>query len=188
MSLDTSFQASVEALLRADRRAMEQLTLVRDHGPQNAFVAAGFVRNRVWDALYCSAPELNEADVDVVYFCSKNPDKKRDFAYEDALGAVEPSTDWQVRNQAHMHAFGGHPPFKSLEHGLMHWAETATSVGVRLDDAGQMHFVAPFGTNDLRDHILRVTPVMRQHDLAGFERRLSMKGWQERWPDLTVIR
>lgn len=167
---------------------MAQLQLVRDIGPAGAFVAAGFVRNRVWDALYEHNVPYPEADIDVVFFCRGDSSKDRDMAVEAALHQADPSSDWQVRNQARMHDFGGHKPFTSLDHALTHWAETATSVSVRLDAADQLHFIAPMGFEDLERHILRITPVMKACDPKGFDKRLAAKGWLERWPNLTVVR
>lgn len=168
--------------------AARQLKTVRNFGPEGAYIAAGFVRNRVWDALYDVAPTATKADVDVVYFCSTDVSPDRDYAYEAALTENDPETDWQVRNQARMHHFHGYPPFSSLADGLAHWAETATSVGVRLDDSDVMHFVAPFGFDDLANHILRITPNMKDMDPEGFDARLLAKGWQVRWPRLKVVR
>lgn len=181
-------QHKIEALLREDNSALRQLEHVREHGPEGAFIAAGFVRNRVWDSLYDHAEEYRAADVDVVYYCSEDASPERDYAYEAALKVADSETDWQVRNQARMHKFHGFPPFSSLEDGLMHWAETATSVGVRLDGADVMLFTAPFGFDDLAQHILRITPAMKQMDPEGFDTRLKVKGWLERWPNLTVVR
>jgi len=174
--------------LRADRRALTQLLLVRDHGPPDAYLAAGFVRNRVWDAYYNPFKNVPEADVDVVYFCKENVSKSRDTVFESNLRTLDPSTNWQIRNQAHMHDYGGHEPFCSLAHALEHWSETATAVGVRLDQNGSMQFIAPFGLNDLSAHILRITPVMKATDAKGFEFRIRKKNWLQRWPGVKVVR
>ncbi len=181
-------QETIEELMRADATALRQLQIVRKYGPKGAFVAAGFVRNRVWDSFYSSEPIFPDADVDIVYFSTANVTPEQDYAFETALRQIDAETDWQVRNQARMHHFHGYPPFSSLEDGLKHWAETATSVGVRLDDKGAMHFVAPFGFEDLESHILRITPAMKKKDPDGFDTRLRKKGWLARWPKLQVIR
>jgi len=180
--------AAIEALIRADPIAVEQLHHVRSVGPVGAFIAAGFVRNRVWDALYEPRPVVPENDVDVVYFCRENISPDEDYTYEAALECLAPRVEWQVRNQARMHSFGGYPPFGSVEEALMHWAETATSVGVRLLVGGGMEFIAPFGYDDLTNHTLRISPAMKVHDAVGFEKRLAAKGWEKRWPNLKVIR
>lgn len=178
----------LEALLRADAHAMAALEAVRAVGPREAYIAAGFVRNRYWDSLYDPAPAPMVADVDVVYFDQDYTNKTRDMAFEASLRLRLPGTDWQVRNQARMHIFHGFRPFESLEDGLRHWAETATGIGVRLLADGRLHWTTAFGFDDLFDHILRITPAMKRVDPAGFDARLEAKGWQTRWPNLTVIR
>ncbi|MBV1900237.1 MAG: nucleotidyltransferase family protein [Kordiimonadaceae bacterium] len=177
-----------EELIRADAHAVQQLALVTRLCPANSFIAAGFVRNRVWDALYESKPEAPVADVDVVFYCTEDDRPERDYALEAALKQHDPSTNWQVRNQARMHKARGRDPFTSLEDALMHWPETATSIGVRLDGAGKMHSIAPFGFDDLAHHILRVTPAAKASGAHIFEKRLKAKGWVARWPRVQVIR
>lgn len=174
-------------LLLKDRHVVQVLETVRDYGPPDAFVAAGFVRNRFWDSLYEDSRIFADADIDVVYFEADSPDKNHDVQYETVLEAKMPTGIWQVRNQARMHHFNGHAPFESLGHALCHWAETATTVGVCLNPAGGMEVIAPFGLDDLYDHILRITPVMRRTDPHGFKKRVRQKGWQERWPRLRIV-
>lgn len=174
--------------LLKDPFVTDVLNAVRNVGPEGGYVAAGFVRNRVWDSLYEGQCQYSDADIDVVYFDEGDATRERDAAYDAALEAALPCGPWQVSNQARMHHFGGHPPFESLEHGLSHWAETATTVGVRLSADGTLEGVAPFGYDDLFGHILRITPKMKRHDPDGFNRRLQAKGWLERWPNLIVIR
>ena len=166
---------------------MHQLRLVRDLGPEMAYIAAGFVRNRVWDALYDQPALQTPSDVDVVYFDRDRASKESDLNAEALLTTHDASAEWQVRNQAYMHHHGGHAPFASLDDALMHWAETATSIGARLDDDEKLHFVAPFGFEDLLTHVLRITPIMKRTNPDGFYERLEKKRWQERWPDLRVI-
>lgn len=180
--------AALTALVKQDMAAMAALEAVRDTGPKDAYIAAGFVRNRYWDSLYDPAPAAAASDLDVVYFDRDYSLKTRDMAYEASLRLKQPSFDWQVRNQARMHEFGGYPPFESLEDALRHWAETATGIGVRIDDGGGLEWTAAFGFDDLFDHILRITPAMKANDAAGFDARLARKGWQSRWPQLRVIR
>lgn len=176
------------AFLRADKVAMRVLEAVRVAGPANSFVAAGFIRNRVWDSLYSEQMSYPDIDIDVVYFDQSDPGKTAEKNFEVALDATLPTGIWQVRNQARMHTYGGHRPFNSLDHALTHWAETATAVGVRLSRDGTIEFIAPFGFEDLWDHILRISPIMKAHDPEGFESRLQRKKWQQRWPRLQVIR
>jgi hypothetical protein len=178
----------LESLLRSDKAAMTALEAVRTAGPEGAYIAAGFIRNRYWDSLYDPQPQFPEADVDVIYFDATYDLKTRDLAYEASLKLVMPDVDWQVRNQARMHTFGGHDPFQDTETALRHWAETATGIGVRLSPDGAFEWLTAFGFDDLFAHILRITPVMKDNDPEGFEARLQAKGWLKRWPNLKVVR
>ncbi len=167
---------------------MAALRALRGAGAEGAYIAAGFVRNRYWDSLYDPAPGAPPSDLDVVYFNRDYALKTRDMAFEASLRLKAPGYDWQVRNQARMHDFGGYAPFSSLEDALRHWAETATGIGVRLDAKDQLEWTAAFGFDDLFSHILRITPAMKANDPKGFEARLERKGWLTRWPELEVIR
>lgn len=181
----------LEALLRADGVAMKLLGAVAAVGPAEAYIGAGFLRNRVWDNFYQDGRCYAEADIDVVYYNAVEISADADYVYEARLKQYAekhdgPEYDWQVRNQARMHHFHGYDPFSSLEDGLMHWAETATTVSVRLKN-GELDFTAPFGFDDLLGHILRITPTMKKHDPEGFQARLEKKQWLKRWPNLKVI-
>lgn len=178
--------AELDALLRADAAAMELLRAVAEAGPSGAYIGAGFLRNRVWDSFYKDGRAIPEADIDVIYFSAENDSAEADYAYEAKLTAYLPGYDWQVRNQARMHHFHGYEPFTSLEDGLRHWAETATTVSVRLQK-GELDFIAPFGFDDLMQQILRITPTMKARDPEGFQARLDKKGWRRRWPNLKII-
>ncbi len=178
--------SDLTALLENEPYVLDVLKSVKAFGPNGAFVAAGFVRNRVWDSFYKQSGQFPEADIDVVYFDDRNIHPESDYEFEHIL-SENLQAEWQVRNQARMHHFGGYEPFVSLEEALTHWAETATSVGVRLGPEDDFQYIAPFGFDDLFDHTLRITPAMCANDSAGFRERLKRKGWQNRWPDLKVV-
>lgn len=181
-------RARLTAFLLNDPYVIKVLDAVKVCGPAQAYVAAGFVRNRVWDSFYDKKQNEPDVDIDIVYYDRRNPDKKHERFFEEKLEQCLPTGIWQVRNQARMHTFGGYPPFNSLEHALTHWAETATTVGGRLKHNGELDIIAPFGLDDLFSHTLRITPQMKKHDPAGFDERLLRKKWLARWPDLKVIR
>lgn len=166
---------------------MACMRCVREHGPVGAYLAAGFVRNRVWDSLYDRVSVQTTSDIDVVYFDASDTSTETEEAFEAKLAAVMPDEIWQVRNQARMHTYAGHAPFKDVSHALEHWAETATAVGVRLDDADKLDVVAPFSLEDLLQHRLRITPIVAQHDCGAFHQRVEKKHWRERWPSVEVI-
>ncbi|TNE67605.1 MAG: nucleotidyltransferase family protein [Alphaproteobacteria bacterium] len=175
------------SLILADPHAVDILKTVRDHGPAGAHVAAGFVRNRVWDSFYDPAPDAADSDIDVIYHDAAAPDPQADVAWEALLSARMPGPMWQVRNQARMHVPAGDPPYRDIAAAMAHWPETATAVAVCLRPDGSLGVVAPFGLDDLFGHILRPTPAILKRDRGIFDKRVSEKEWLKRWPRLSVV-
>ncbi len=173
-------------ILLADPGFMGILDGVRVHGPADAYVAAGAVRNLIWDRHYGRMPDHARTDIDVVYLNASDLRPERDAAYEHAFRNACPRFVWQVRNQARMHMSAGDAPYRDLAHALSHWPETATAVAVRLHKGGALDIVAPFGLADLFDHVLRPTPAIMRRDIGIFRARVQEKGWLRRWPDLRI--
>lgn len=150
----------------------------------DAWVAAGFVRNCVWDALhgYERATPLN--DIDVVFFDSHDVSRERDAYLESRLHQAAPGCRFSVKNQARMHLRNHHAPYASSDDALQRWPETCTAVGVAAVGS-QVAVLAPFGLDDLFSLRVRATsddPAMR--DLV--RRRAEEKRWQELWPLLVI--
>lgn len=153
----------------------------------DCWVAAGFIRNAVWDELTGMQPDCFEAsDIDVPYFDASAPSREAEKAYEAALAARLPGPDWQVRNQARMHGRNGDAPYKDTAHAMCHWLETPTAIAARLN-AGRVELLAPLGLEDLLSLTLRPTAVGKRK-LDQFEERLRTRNWQERWPAMRVER
>ncbi len=166
------------------------LATVRDHGPAGAFVAAGAVRDTVWDALSGRAPEGPYGDVDVVYWAP--PELEHDArAHEARLRAAAPHVTWEVTNQATVHEWHERAqglrvaPHRTVAEGLATWPENATAVAVRLTTHGELEVMAPFGLDDLLALRLRYNPALVGPDV--FRRRVAAKRWLQRWPSLQLI-
>lgn len=164
---------------------MKQLRAVRSLTLPDWCVAAGFVRNRVWDHLHGIAPPRPPADIDVLYCDPSDLSKAPEEAYEARLAALEPAP-WQVRNQARMHVWKGLPPHKSTADSMIHWLETVTAVGVRLEADDSLTVVAPLGTDDLLGLRCRPTAFGRTR-LAEYEARIAAKRWRELWPKVRFV-
>lgn len=175
----------VASLLAASPAHMDALRVAALAGPAGGWLAAGFVRNAVWDALSGRAPDTAYlADLDLVHHAAADPSPLAEARYERALRAARP-LPWSVRNQARMHARNGHAPYRSLAEALSHWPETATAIAVRLV-AGRIQVLAPFGVEDLLAMIIRPGPA-HAADPAAPRARLASKGWAARWPGLRVV-
>lgn len=168
---------------------MSALRAARELDLSHWCIAAGAVRNSVWDTLHDRQPDL-PADIDLVHFDASDTRRERDTALEARLAQLAPTLPWQVTNQAGVHLwyaarFGGEcAPLRSLQDGLMSWPETATAVGVWLDHEDGLHILAPFGLVDLFALHLRHNDA--RCDALTFHRRLHEKGFLQRWPKLRL--
>ena len=118
--------AWIARLIAADPRAMAQLRAARELALPDWCIAAGFVRNRVWDALHGVAPRREPHDVDVLFFDPADAGRAREADAEAYLGLKMPGTAWEVRNQARMHVAKGLPPHRDTAHAMTFWLETPT--------------------------------------------------------------
>lgn len=179
-------EADVTRLIRADAWMMETLRAASALDLPDWWIGAGFLRNKVWDAI-AGQPSQHSRDVDLVYFNASDVAPETDWAYDDAVARDYPFAAWEIRNQARMHTVNGFAPFTSTADGVAHWVETATCVAVRLT-GDQFRFLFCYGTGDLYGLIARPTPYFTSGaGLQHFHARVAQKGWRERWPDLRVL-
>lgn len=147
----------------------------------DGWLAAGFVRNAVWDSQYGVA--TTTADLDVVYFDPACTSAARDRDIEFALQQRCPGLRWSVKNQARMHARHGHPAYRSSVDAMARWPERQTAVAARLDRRGDVEGFAVFGFAVLFNGRVERNPRCA-HGTYGH--RCREKRWAERWPGLSV--
>ena len=171
------------SLIESDSWMIDVLGVVRRFGPTNAWVGAGFVRNKVWDALhgYLRPSLLN--DVDVIYFDVENQTTAQEHTFEAALIDVMPLVPWSVRNQARMHEKFGNPHATSTLDSMRHWPEGVTAIAVRLGARDQVRFVSCYGVGDLLGLKVRPAPGF---PLGVYRARVAQKNWVSIWPKLTL--
>lgn len=168
-----------------DPMRMRALHLAREQGLPHWYLAAGFVRNLVWDKLHGFEITTPLDDIDLVYFDPQHTTREHDRRIEQKLAAADPGLPWSVRNQARMHQRNGDAPYQSTLDAMSYWVEQETAVGVRLDGNGRIEVVSAFGLDGL--FAKRITPNQRKRNSATeFSARLARKNWLWRWPDLRV--
>jgi hypothetical protein len=177
---------SIADIIAQDPVGMEQLRAVRALGLPDWCIAAGFVRNRVWDHLHGIVPARAPADIDVLYYDATDLSKDREFEFEDRLDDLLPGQPWQVRNQARMHVWKGLPQHKSTSDAMTYWLETVTAVGVRLEANESISVIAPLGVGDLLGLVCRPTEFGRTQ-LKDYEGRIAQKRWRELWPKVRFV-
>jgi uncharacterized protein len=170
-------------LLRSDLFRMNVLEKVRSLSLPDCWVAAGFVRNMVWDSLhdYSNSP-LN--DIDVIFYDSEDSEGLLESSAAESLKIMDSSVNWEVKNQAFMHFRNGDKPYRSSEHAMAFWPEKETAVGAKLDAHANLEIAAPFGLVTLLAGLITHNP---KRDIATFNHRVHSKKWLAKWPRLKVV-
>jgi len=84
----------VARIIAEDALAMEQLRAVRRLNLPDWCIAAGFVRNRVWDHLHGIVPARLPVDIDVLYFDAGDVSRESEAAFERQLEALFRDIGW----------------------------------------------------------------------------------------------
>jgi hypothetical protein len=178
--------AELVRLVRADARLMHLLNVVASAGLAQWCIAAGAVRNRVWDHLHGFQTPTEPSDIDVLIFDAQRTDAVYEHEVEQWLSAREPSQRWEVVNQATVHRYTGDlQPYRSIEEAMSRWVDPMTAVGVSMNSDGSMRVLAPLGLKDLFDMVVR--PHLVAPDAARIYReRVASKDWTARWPLVRV--
>jgi uncharacterized protein len=181
-AMPEAFEQQIDAILRRDAVRWRLLEVVSNLELPDCWIAAGFIRNAVWDALHGRTPQAPNGDVDVIWF---NPDRcheRLDRDIEEELRAVVPSIDWSVKNQARMHSRNDDKPYQSSTDAMRHWPETATAVAARRSGRDELEIASPLGLDDLFNLLLRPTQRFANEKLPIYEERVRSKAWIEFWP------
>ncbi len=169
-------------LISEDKWMMDILHTAEKLNFPDWVIGAGFIRNKVWDHLHgFSRPQIDTADVDLVYYDQNGNDQKTDEALSKKL-KEETGIEWEIVNEAYAHKWNNLPPYRSTEDALSQWPETATGIGVKIEN-GELRLVAPYGIDDLVNLVVRPSPKFPD----GIERvkeRAAKKKWFEKWPKL----
>ena len=172
-------------LIRSSDRVMALLRAVRSVGLEHWCIAAGTIRNLVWDDLHGYDSPTLPSDVDVLIYDSEaSTDLEK--SVEAKLVTLVPEVMWEVVNQATIHHYtGDHDPYPSIEQAMSRWADLVTAVGARLTHEDDIEIVAPAGLVDLFNLVVRpnlATPT----SAAVYRERMATKGWRQQWPMLTI--
>ena len=171
--------------LRSDPLRWELLGHVRSLELPDCWIAAGCLRNLVWDQLH-GRPVGLPTDVDVIWFDPDARNEEAERTIESRLADVAPGVRWEVANQARMHLGNGDAPYTSSLDAMRYWPETATAVAARRTIDDRCEVIAPFGLDDLFAMKLRPAGEFAARKRAIFEMRLRQKRWLDRFPRLEL--
>lgn len=125
-----SFETQVINMLRQDGARMDALKCASMLGLNDWCLAAGFIRNLVWDNLHGYGQSTPLNDIDLIYYDVENCDAIFDREYEEKLKTMS-YLPWSVKNQARMHIRNKDKPYMSTRDALSYWPELETAVGAR---------------------------------------------------------
>jgi hypothetical protein len=187
MESTTDYLTQIQAIISRDPLRWRLLQLVRSLDLPDCWVAAGFVRNAVWDHLHGRINSPLSSDVDVIWFDPDCRSPEVDREAEAALQALDPGINWSVKNQARMHIQNGDRPYAGSVDAMCFWPETATAVAVRCGKNGGCEVDAPLGLDDLFGLVLRPTARFTGEKRGIFQQRVISKNWLAIWPLLRQI-
>ena len=163
------------------------LIIIRNLGLKDSWLAAGSVRNFIWNLLSDKSPFDSETDVDVIFF---DPDVSYEetLAIENKLREDFPQYQWELKNQVYMHQHSPHTePYVNSCDAMSKYPERCTAIGLRLHTDATLELFAPYGLVDILNFQVSPTPHFFENDdrMKLYQQRLSKKNWREKWKNLT---
>lgn len=154
------------------------------------YLGAGCITQTVWNALHGFELTFGIKDYDLVYFDPDDLSQQAERHFErrvaELVGDLRVKID--VTNEARVHTwyeerFGvAIAPYRSSADAIATWPTTASSIGVRRDQAA-LEVCAPFGLEDLFELVVRPNKRLVTRDVY----EAKAKRWTEKWPRLTVL-
>jgi len=175
-------------IIKEDEWMMSILRTVTTLNLSDWWICAGFVRSKIWDELHGFSTRTPLADIDVIYFDSSNLDESEEKKIEDYLKSLMPAIPWSVKNQARMHLKNNMPPYSSSVDGISKFPETATALGVKLDERNNIIMTAPWGIQDAINLEVKPTPLyVESEELKNiYNKRVTKKNWESIWKKVKV--
>ncbi|HGS5357410.1 nitrate reductase [Vibrio cholerae] len=170
-------------LIRKDPIRLEALECVCQLELPQCYIAAGFVRNLVWDSLHHNVTLTPLNDIDVIFFDADCLDSDYEKLLELKLSEQMPQLNWQVKNQAKMHLQNGDNPYQSTLDAMSYWPEKETAVAVRKVENDRYECISAFGFESLFQGFITHNP---KRAYGTFENRVKSKGWLAMWPNLRI--
>jgi uncharacterized protein len=87
-----------------------------------------------------------------------------------------------------MHIKSNMPPYSSSVDAISKFPETATALGVKLDEKDNVILTAPYGISDVVNLEVKPTPFFTKTKERAeiYENRIAKKNWESIWYKLNV--
>ena len=187
MALLIQSEEDIIQLVREDEWMMDILRSAQALQLPDWWICAGFVRSKLWDILHGFSERTPLPDIDVIYFDPSHTDEAVEKKLEFTLNHTHPHIPWSVKNEARMHLVNNLSPYSSSIDAISKFPETATALGLKLNENNQIILAAPCGIHDLIHLKLKPTVYFLESKerVAIYEARLVKKNWQALWPKIT---
>lgn len=179
---------NVISLIKNDRWMMDILITAKALNLPDWWICAGFVRSKIWDALHGFSERTPISDIDVIYFDPTSIDELEEKRLEEKLISLMPNIPWSVKNEARMHLISNVPPYSSSVDAISKFPETATALGVKLDENDNLVLTAPWGLDDVINLEVKPTPYFKEDKkrIELYEERITKKKWEITWNKLNI--
>ncbi|MEH7011664.1 nucleotidyltransferase family protein [Neobacillus niacini] len=181
-------EEKVISLIKKDKWMMEILETANSLNLPDWWVCAGFVRSKIWDTLHGYSERTPIPDIDVIYFEPSCLDESEEKKLEEKLLSLKPNIPWSVKNEARMHLKSNMSPYSSSVDAISKFPETATALGVKLDNKGKVVLTAPWGLEDVINLEVKPTAYFRddKEKMKLYGERVSKKKWESIWQRLRI--
>ncbi|WP_445486815.1 nucleotidyltransferase family protein [Niallia sp. 03133] len=182
-------EEQITQLVQQDKWMMVILNAAKTLDLPDWWICAGFVRAKIWDALHGFHERTSIPDIDVIYFDPANIDESAEKKLELELRSILPTIPWSVKNEARMHVASNMPPYNSSVDAISKFPETATALGVKLDNENKVVLTAPCGIEDVLRMEIRPTVyfIENKERAAIFKERIEKKNWISTWYMVKVV-
>ncbi|MGT2683480.1 nucleotidyltransferase family protein [Streptococcus porci] len=181
-------ESELLTLISQNKDMMFVLRKIAELDLNDSWLAAGAVRNFIWNTLSGRSAFDRETDMDVVFF-----DRKKSYqetlAIEQKLLTDYPDYCWEVRNQVHMHQHSPNTkPYISSCDAISKYPERCTAVAVRLVN-NHLELFAPYGLDDILTFTVKPTPhfMANPNRFEVYKKRMAKKTWAQSWPQLQIL-
>ncbi len=182
-------EKDIIAFIQEDKWMMDILECAKSLDLPDWWICAGFVRSKIWDVLHGLDERTTMPDIDVIYYDPENIEEIVEKKYEEVLRRLLPTVPWSVKNQARMHIANNSSPYSSSVDAIAKFPETATALGLKLDEGDNVILAAPHGIQDAVNLIVKPTAYFLEskHRMLIYEKRVREKNWQATWNGVEVM-
>jgi uncharacterized protein len=181
-------EKDIISLIQEDKWMMKILKTAKLLELPDWWICAGFVRSKIWDVLHDFRDRTPLLDIDVIYYDPTNINEATEKELEEKLKSLIPDIPWSVKNQARMHAINKIPPYTSSVDAISKFPETATALGVKMDERYNVVLAAPCGIYDVINLEVKPTPYFMEtkERMQIYEERIRKKNWKAIWKRIKV--